>query len=39
MPVCELSSQAPASLAIAEISAKIEKIINLFNQQSDQPTS
>lgn len=39
MPVCELSPQAPASLAIAEIAAKIEKIINLFNQQSDQPTS
>ena len=33
MPVCEISPEAPASQAIQQIANKIEKIIELFNDQ------
>ncbi|HID02247.1 MAG TPA: ATP-binding protein [Desulfobacterales bacterium] len=39
MPVCELSQAAPASLAIAQIADKIEKIIELFKNQAAEPSS
>lgn len=37
MPVCELSSSAPASKAIMKIADKIEKIIDLFNKPPEPP--
>jgi flagellar biosynthesis protein FlhG len=37
MPVCELSPDAPASMAIIKITDKIEKIIELFNRTPESP--
>ena len=39
MPVCELSPDTPASQAIKQITDKIEKIIDLFNHQSNSSIS
>ena len=35
LPVCEHSPKAPASLALATISAKLEKVIDLFNRKRE----
>lgn len=37
IPICELSPQSPAALAILQIAEKIDKIIDLFAAQSESP--
>jgi flagellar biosynthesis protein FlhG len=37
LPVCEYFPKAPASLALAAISAKLEKVIDLFNKKRTAP--
>jgi hypothetical protein len=39
MPVCELTPDAPASKAMGKIADKIDKIIDLFNNHLDTPSS
>ncbi len=39
MPVCELTPDAPASIAMGKIADKIDKIIDLFNNHLDTPSS
>jgi len=39
IPVCELSPKSPASLAIKQITNKIEMIVDLFNHQADDSAS
>jgi len=39
MPVCELSPEAPAAIAIIRIADKIEKLIGLFGDRSHNSTS
>lgn len=38
MPVCELSPDAPASLAMSQMADKLEKIIALFQTNEDNST-
>ena len=39
LPVCEYFPQSPASLALAAISAKLERVIDLFNRKRMSPES